>query len=70
MKTKEITPIQYSKWWGQHKSRVHKLLLENRIDELPHVVAVRKYSRFYTLEVPEDLTADSFIKLVPENMSD
>lgn len=53
-KVKEITPIQYAKWWGKHKSYVHRLLLRGEIGKLPGVIDVKKYSRFYTLEVSKN----------------
>jgi hypothetical protein len=63
--TKDISPRQYAKWWGHHVSYVHRLLLNEEISKMPFVISVKKYSRFYTLEVPYDLTADSFELLTP-----
>lgn len=63
VKTKDISPITYSKWWGVHKSYVHRLLLEGQLDKLPFVISVKKYSRFYTLEVPETLTENDFVEI-------
>ena len=63
MKTKDISPKQYAKWRGCHVSYIHRLLLENKIEEMEFVRKIKKYSRFYTLEVPHDLTEDSFIEI-------
>lgn len=60
--TKEITPIQYAKYIGWWPSYVQRLLRQERYDKLPHIIKVRKYSRFYTLEVPATLTQADFIE--------
>lgn len=60
MQTKFISPITYSKMIGWHKSYVHRLLLAEQFDKLPLIISVKKYSRFYTLEIPVNLTADDF----------
>lgn len=52
---KEITPIQYAKYYGYHKSYVHRLLLKNEWDKLPDILDVKRYSRFYLLIVSEDV---------------
>lgn len=52
--TKEITPIQYAKRAGFHKSYVHRLLKNEEIEKLPNIIKVKKFSRFYILEVPID----------------
>ncbi len=59
-KYKDISPHQYAKWKGCKVQYIHKLLLDGKIDKLPFVKEVKKYSRFYTLKVPDNLTADSF----------
>ncbi len=64
MKVKDISPIQYSRWMGVHKSYVHRLLKGGDISKMPFVRKIKKYSRFYTLEVPADLTEDSFTTIV------
>ena len=58
--TKEITPITYAKLKGCYPTYIQRLLRQNRYDLLPHVLKIRKYSRFWTLEVPAYLTADDF----------
>lgn len=60
MKTKDISPITYAKWYGCHKSYIHRLLKNKEIEKLPHVIAIKKYSRFYTLKVPHNLTENDF----------
>lgn len=60
IKTKEITPIQYAKWKGWAATYIQRLLRNERYDKLPSVIKVRKYSRFWVLEVPEDLTESDF----------
>ena len=59
-KTKEITPTEYAKWYGCFPTYIQRILRAEELGKLPFVVSAKKYSRFYTLEVPEDLTADSF----------
>lgn len=63
METKQISPIQYAKWYGCTPTYIHRLLLAERLDLLPKVISVTKYSRFYTLEVSKDLTKDGFRKI-------
>lgn len=59
-KTKEITPIQYAEYRGFAPSYIQRALRNNRLDILEHVSKIRKYSRFWTLEVPINLTKDDF----------
>ena len=58
--TKEITPIQYAEYYGCFPTYIQRLLRKGEYEKLPGVLKVRKYSRFWTLEVPEALTADDF----------
>jgi len=67
MKTKDISPKQYAKWKGCEVQYIHRLLKEERWDRLPHIVSVKRYSRFYTLEVPNNLTANDF-KLISKKV--
>jgi len=53
--TKEITPQQYRKYLGCSLSNVTKHLRKGQLQYLPDVIKVKKYSRFYVLEVPRDL---------------
>lgn len=61
MKTKDITPLQYAKWKGCTLQNITKLIRNNK--ELPGVITIKKYSRFYLLEVPENMTAATFEKI-------
>ncbi len=54
-KTKEITPLQYSKYLGCTVANVSKHLRNNKMQYLPDVIEVKHYSRFYLLIVPESL---------------
>lgn len=66
VKTKEITPHQYASYRGYKGVQlIHRWLKEGRTDMLTDVIEVKKYSRFYTLLVPHDLTEDSFTTLKP-----
>lgn len=60
MKTKDISPTQYAKWKGCSVQYVHKVLSRGEIEKLEFVKQVKKYSRFYTITVPHELTEDSF----------
>ena len=63
-KTKEITPIQYAEYYGCFPTYIQRVLRKGRYDLLPHVLKVRKYSRFWTLEVPETLTGNDFKEIL------
>ena len=54
-KTKEITPLQYSKYLGCSFSNVTKHLRNGKFEYLPDVIKVKKYSRFYLLVVDATL---------------
>ena len=56
--TKRITPKQYADWKGCTLQNITKHLRNNK--DLEYVITVIKYSRFYLLEVPQDLNAQSF----------
>lgn len=58
--TKEITPQKYAEWYGCTPQYIHRLLKEERLDLLPQILRVKKYSRFYVLEVPDGLDENSF----------
>lgn len=68
-KTKEIAPQQYADWKGCSVQYIHKILQDGEIDKLDYVKSVKKYSRFYTLEVPASLTASSFIVIKRKKVS-
>lgn len=65
MEVIEVTPKKYAKWYGCNVQYIHRLLKEERIDLLPNVIRVKKYSRFYVLEVPERTSKDSFKEIKP-----
>jgi len=50
-KTKEITPLQYSKYLGCSAQNVSKHLRNGKMEFLPDVISVKRYSRFYLLIV-------------------
>lgn len=53
--TKEITPTQYANYLGCTVANVSKHLRNNKMQFLPDVIEVKKYSRFYLLVVDSDL---------------
>jgi len=61
MKTKEITPLEYAKYRGCSLANVTKQIRNNR--SLPMVIKIKKWSRFYLLEVPANLDANSFVEI-------
>lgn len=62
---KEITPAQYAKWYGSTPQYIHKLLKDERFDLLPNILRVKRYGRFYVLEVPFKLSKKSFKETIP-----
>lgn len=61
--TVDITPEKYAELAGCSIANVTKHLRKENFKYLPHIIRVKKYSRFYVLEVPETLTKDSFLEL-------
>lgn len=61
METKDITPLEYAKYRGCSIQNVTKQIRNKR--ELPHVLKIKHWSRFYTLEVPISLSAKSFTEI-------
>lgn len=57
-KTKEITPLQYANYLGCTSQNVSKHLRNGKMQFLPHVIEVKRYSRFYLLVVSESLSVD------------
>lgn len=53
--TKEITPLQYSIYLGCTVANVSKHLRNSKLEYLPDVLAVKRYSRFYLLVVDASL---------------
>lgn len=58
MKTKDIEPSKYAIWYGCSLQYVTKQLRAGK--KLPHVIRVKKFSRFYLLEVPQNMNAETF----------
>jgi len=58
MQTKDITPKQYAKWKGCTIQNITKHIRAG--NELPYVITIKNFSRFYLLEVPHSLNAESF----------
>lgn len=65
--TIDISPAQYAKWKGCEVQYIHKLLKDEQWAKLPFIIKVKKYSRFYTLEVPSTLTANDFKVLMEKS---
>jgi hypothetical protein len=61
METKDITPIQYAKWYGCSLANITKHLRKG--NSLPYVITIKRWSRFYLLEVPKSLNAKSFSEI-------
>jgi len=57
-KTKRINAAQYAEWAGCTRQNITKHIANGT--PLQHVIKITKYSRFYLLEVPESLNAESF----------
>lgn len=66
METKEITPAQYAKYRGFSPQYVHKILKDGKLELMPEVQEIKKYSRFYVLVVPDTISENSFINLKPK----
>lgn len=66
MDTKDITPEAYAKLAGCTIQNVTKHLRNKNFEYLPHIVRVKKYSRFYVLEVPQNISKDSFKEIKPK----
>jgi hypothetical protein len=58
--TKELSPQQYADLYGCTVQYIHRQL-HNGVS-LPHVVDIKKFSRFYVLLVPTYLTKKNFHK--------
>jgi hypothetical protein len=63
-KFKEITPQKYAKWYGCKPQYIHKLLKEEKWKNLPLIFKVKRYSRFYVLEVSETFGNDSYKEII------
>ncbi len=60
MRTKEITPIDYARLMGCSLQNITKHIRKQNFKRLPNVIRIKRYSRFYVLEVPANLSGNSF----------
>lgn len=67
MATKDITPLQYAEWYGCTLQNVTKQLRKHR--ELLGVIRIKKFSRFYLLEVDKKMDAQSFEEIKKKSES-
>lgn len=68
MKTKDITPSEYAKLGilrGNTAQNISKHLRAGNM--LPGVLKVKKFSRFYVLEVAEDFTTVGYKEIILSN---
>lgn len=63
--TKEITAKAYAKLKGCTEQNVTKHIRNGKFEFLPHVIRVKRFSRFVVLEVPDTLTKNSFKEIKP-----
>lgn len=66
MVTKEITAKVYAGLLGCTEQNVTKHIRNENWGYLPHVIRVKRYSRFVVLEVPCNLSKNSFKELKPK----
>jgi hypothetical protein len=66
---KEITPQTYAKWYGCKPQYIHRLLKSGDWAELPLILKVKRYSRFYVLEVPKTFGKDSYKEIIAKNVN-
>ena len=59
--TKDITPLQYAEWAGCTLQNVTKKIRNNGC--LDGVITIKKFSRFYLLEVPTSMTSANFQRI-------
>ena len=58
METKDITPKQYAEYRGCSVQNIRKYVELGK--PLEFVLQIKRWSRFYTFEVPATLSAESF----------
>ncbi len=58
IKTKDITPAEYATLYGCCVRNITKHIKADY--QLPHVIKVNKFGRFFTLTIPETLTTANF----------
>ncbi len=66
MATKDITAKAYAKLLGCTEQNITKHIRNENFEYLPHVIRVKRFSRFVVLEVPDDLTKNSFKEPKPK----
>lgn len=66
MATKEITAKVYANLLGCTEQNITKHIRNGKWEYLPHVIRVKRYSRFVVLEVPGNLSKNSFKELKPK----
>lgn len=62
MKTKQITPTQYAELRGCTLTNVTNHIRANDLRLLPHVISIKNWGRFYTIEVPSNISKRLFNK--------
>lgn len=58
--TKELTPKEYACLYKCSPTYIRKMLIDDKLDKLPNVIEIKRYSRFYLLIVPADLSKINF----------
>lgn len=60
VKTKEITPTEYAKWKGVRLASITKHIRAKNFKNLPYVIEIKNWSRFYVFVVPEFVGLTSY----------
>lgn len=58
--TKEITPTEYAKWRGVRLAAITKHIRDKNFKNLPYVIEIKNWSRFYIFVVPDFVGLTSF----------
>ncbi len=58
IKTKDITPAEYAAMYGCCVRNITKYIKADY--QLPFVIKVNKFGRFFTITIPESLTSADF----------
>lgn len=59
-KTKEITPTEYAKWRGVRLAAITKHIRGKNFKNLPYVIEIKKWSKFYIFVVPDFVGLTSY----------
>jgi len=62
MKTKDITAKEYASYKGCTDQNIGKRIRTG--SKLPHVIKIKHFHRFYLLEVPITLNANTFKQVI------